>query len=364
MSWTFGKNYKVTLFGESHGQSIGVIIDGIQPGITLDFELITKEMNRRRPGKNNLSTPRDEKDKVNIQSGYFNDQTTGSALCGIINNKDTRSKDYSQMKDIMRPGHADYTGYMKYFGHNDYRGGGQFSGRLTASLCFAGAIAKQLLAEQGITVGSHIQSIAAVEDQSFAAVDVTKELLEQLSNQVMPVLDASVEQSMRETITAAKNEGDSVGGTVEGIIFHLPPGLGDPFFDSFESVLSHMLFSIPGIKGVEFGKGFDITTLKGSEANDDYYMDQDQVKTSTNNNGGILGGITTGMPVIFKVAMKPTPSIAKKQQAVNMKTRKETPLTIEGRHDPCIVPRALVVVEAVSAIVALDFLLERKKYDE
>lgn len=359
MANSFGKNFKITIFGESHGESIGVIIDGIPPGIKLDFDLIKEEMYRRRPGKDNVSTTRKEKDKVLIQSGYFNNHTTGAPLCGIIENTNKKSKDYSKLKDQMRPSHADYPGRIKYKGFNDYRGGGQFSGRLTAPLVFAGAIAKQILSEKDIHVGSHILSIGKIEEKSFHTSDLNKDNFERLKKDKLPTLDQTIKENMEEEILKHKNEGDSIGGIVEGAIIGLPVGLGEPLFNSFESHLSQLIFSIPGIKGIAFGKGFDLSKLPGSVGNDAYYYDsEDNVKTKTNNNGGLLGGLTTGMPVTFKVVFKATPSISKNQETINIKDKENINLSIQGRHDPCIVPRGLVVVEAVSAIVALDLLIE------
>jgi len=359
MSNTFGKKYKVTVYSESHGKSIGVIIDGIPPGITLDFDLIREEMYRRRPGKDNVSTTRKEKDKVLIQSGYFDDHTTGTPLCGIIENTNKKSKDYSKLKNQMRPSHADYPGRVKFQGYNDYRGGGQFSGRLTAPLVFAGAIAKQILREKGIHIGSHILSIGNIEENAFGLKDLNEEVFKQLKKEKLPTLDMKSKEKMEEEILSYKKAGDSIGGIVEGAIINLPVGLGEPLFDSFESHLSQLIFSIPGIKGIAFGKGFDLSKLPGSKGNDPYYYDdKGEIHTKTNNNGGILGGLTTGMPVTFKVAFKGTPSIAKAQETINIETKENIELSIEGRHDPCIVPRGLVVVEAASAIVALDLLIE------
>lgn len=359
MANSFGKNFKITIYGESHGKSIGVIIDGIPPGITLDFDLIKEEMYRRRPGKDNVSTTRKEKDQVLIQSGYFNDHTTGAPLCGIIENTNKKSKDYSKLKDQMRPSHADYPGRIKYRGFNDYRGGGQFSGRLTAPLVFAGAIAKQILREENIFIGSHILSIGSIEERSFNMTDLNRSFFDKLKKEKLPTIDQEVKEKMEEEILKYKKQGDSIGGVVEGAIVGLPVGVGSPLFNSFESHLSQLMFSIPGIKGIAFGEGFDLSKLPGSKGNDAYYYDSEgNVKTKTNNNGGILGGLTNGMPVTYKVAFKATPSISKNQKSINIKDKKNINLSIEGRHDPCIVPRGLVVVEAASAIVALDLLIE------
>ena len=360
MSAVWGNNLKISIFGESHGGAIGINIDGLPAGIELDLEAIDKEMKRRAPGRNNLSTARKEGDVPEIVSGFFEGKTTGTPLCAIIRNSDTRSKDYGKLKDLMRPGHADYTGKIRYGGFNDYRGGGHFSGRITAPLVFAGAVCKQVLALKGIQIGAHIKSIKSEEDRAFDYTDISRKTLKALNDMEFPLLDTSKEESMREVILSAKKEGDSVGGTIECAIAGVEPGIGNPFFDSVESTLSHLLFSVPAVKGIEFGLGFDLTEMYGSESNDDYYYDDNnEVKTKTNNNGGILGGITNGMPIVFKTAIKPTPSISKKQKTINVGTKENDELIIEGRHDPCIVQRAVPVIEAVAAIGILDLLKER-----
>ncbi|MCT4607444.1 MAG: chorismate synthase [Marinisporobacter sp.] len=360
MSGIWGNNIKVSIFGESHGKGIGVVIDGLKGGITLNLEEINREMQRRAPGKSKLTTSRKEKDQFEILSGYFNDQTTGTPLCAVIYNTNQRSKDYEKTKSMMRPGHADYTGYVKYFGANDYRGGGHFSGRITAPLVFAGAVAKQILEKKNIWIGSHIKSIGTIEEDGFDDVNVKEKVLKELTYKEFPVIDHEKGNIMKETILKAKAELDSVGGIIETAIVNLPVGVGSPFFDSIESKLSHMLFSIPGVKGVEFGEGFSITKMKGSEANDEYFIEDGEIKTFTNNNGGILGGISNGMPIIFKVALKPTPSIGKMQRSVHIEKRENINMEIEGRHDPCIVPRAVPVVEAAAAIALLDLLVEKE----
>lgn len=356
MSGIWGDKIKLSIFGESHGKAIGITIDGIQPGVLLDMDYINREMNRRAPGKNELSTSRNEKDCVEILSGYFNGRTTGTPLCAVIYNKDQHSKDYEMTKNLIRPSHGDYTGHVKYNGFNDYRGGGHFSGRITAPLVFAGAICKQILENKGIIIGSHIKSIGGIEDNSFDMVSVNEEELKKLSNSDFPLLNGFLEASMKEAILKAKGEKDSLGGIVEAAVVNLSPGIGSPFFDSVESKLAHLLFSIPGIKGVEFGLGFDISKLKGSNANDEYYIDENRIKTYSNNNGGVLGGITNGMPLVFRVAIKPTASIGKVQNTVDIEKRENTKLEIIGRHDPCIIPRVLPVVEAVTAIAMLDLM--------
>ena len=314
------------------------------------MDKIMMEMARRAPGKSSLSTPRKESDIPEILSGYFEGKTTGTPLCAIIRNSNTKSKDYSKLKDVMRPGHADYTGAVRYKGFNDYRGGGHFSGRITAPLVFAGAICKQILEVKGIIVSAHINSIGKIKDCSFLESDISDELLNSFKEKELPLINTKLEDEMRQEILSARSSGDSIGGTIECAILGVSPGIGDPFFDSVESTLAHLMFSVPAVKGIEFGKGFDISKMRGLEANDEYYLENGNIKTKTNNNGGILGGITNGMPIIFNVAIKPTASIFKEQNTVNIVTMEETTLCIEGRHDPCIVQRALPVIEAVAAI--------------
>ena len=350
MSGMWGSKIKLSIFGESHGNAIGITIDGLPAGFSIDMDKIMMEMARRAPGKSLLSTPRKESDIPEILSGYFEGKTTGTPLCAIIRNSNTKSKDYSKLKDVMRPGHADYTGAVRYKGFNDYRGGGHFSGRITAPLVFAGAICKQILEVKGIIVSAHINSIGKIKDCSFLESDISDELLNSFKEKELPLINTKLEDEMRQEILRARSSGDSIGGTIECAILGVSPGIGDPFFDSVESTLAHLMFSVPAVKGIEFGKGFDISKMRGSEANDEYYLENGNIKTKTNNNGGILGGITNGMPIIFNVAIKPTASIFKEQNAVNIVTMEETTLCIEGRHDPCIVQRALPVIEAVAAI--------------
>ncbi len=350
MSGMWGSKIKLSIFGESHGNAIGITIDGLPAGFSIDMDKIMMEMARRAPGKSSLSTPRKESDIPEILSGYFEGKTTGAPLCAIIRNSNTKSKDYSKLKDVMRPGHADYTGAVRYKGFNDYRGGGHFSGRITAPLVFAGAICKQILEVKGIIVSAHINSIGKIKDCSFLESDISDELLNSFKEKELPLINTKLEDEMRQEILSARSSGDSIGGTIECAILGVSPGIGDPFFDSVESTLAHLMFSVPAVKGIEFGKGFDISKMRGSEANDEYYLENGNIKTKTNNNGGILGGITNGMPIIFNVAIKPTASIFKEQNTVNIITMEETTLCIEGRHDPCIVQRALPVIEAVAAI--------------
>lgn len=350
MSGMWGSKIKLSIFGESHGNAIGITIDGLPAGFSIDMDKIMMEMARRAPGKSSLSTPRKESDIPEILSGYFEGKTTGTPLCAIIRNSNTKSKDYSKLKDVMRPGHADYTGAVRYKGFNDYRGGGHFSGRITAPLVFAGAICKQILEVKGIIISAHINSIGKIKDCSFLESDISDELLNSFKEKELPLINTKLEDEMRQEILSARSSGDSIGGTIECAILGVSPGIGDPFFDSVESTLAHLMFSVPAVKGIEFGKGFDISKMRGSEANDEYYLENGNIKTKTNNNGGILGGITNGMPIIFNVAIKPTASIFKEQNTVNIVTMEETTLYIEGRHDPCIVQRALPVIEAVAAI--------------
>ena len=354
MSGTWGNNIKISIFGESHGNAIGINIDGLDPGIELDLSEIYAEMSRRSPGKSHLSSIRKESDMPDIVSGYFEGKTTGTPLCAIINNEDKKSKDYSKIKDLARPGHVDYTGYIKYNSFNDYRGGGHFSGRLTAPLVFCGAICKQILKRKGIFIGSHIKKINCVEDVSFDFTNITKKELDELKSLELPLIDITKKEEMQKVITEARKSSDSVGGIVECAAIGIKPGIGDPFFDSVESVLSHLMFSIPAVKGVEFGVGFGVADMLGSECNDEFYINKKVIKTKTNNNGGILGGITNGMPLVFNVAIKPTPSIAKTQNTVNFKDNTNEKISREGRHDPCIVQRALPVIEAVAAIGIYD----------
>jgi len=360
MSSIFGYNFKVSIFGESHGEAIGVVLDGLPSGIELNLDFIKQELARRQPGKNVLSTSRKEKDEFEILSGYFQGKTTGTPLCAIIYNQDCRSGDYEELRYLLRPGHADYTGFIKYNGFNDYRGGGHFSGRLTAPLVFAGAVAKQVLKQCNVVVVSHIKSIQDVYDESFDNINIDEVLVNRLRNSDFPVLNEISGRMMKERIIAAKKEMDSVGGIIETIVLNLQPGLGSPFFDGIESLLAHILFSIPAVKGVEFGKGFDITKLRGSQANDKFALDDGRIITCTNLSGGILGGISTGMPIVFRVAIKPTPSIGVSQKTVDIYNMQETTIKVKGRHDPCIVPRAIPAVEAAAAVVILDLMLERE----
>ena len=359
MSGTWGNNIELSIFGESHGKAIGIVINGIKSGISIDMEKVEVEMQRRAPGKDKLSTPRKEADKPVILSGIFEGKTTGAPISMMIENSDTRSRDYSKTKDLMRPGHADYSGFVRYAGFNDYRGGGHFSGRITAPIVFAGAIAKQILESEGIKVGAHIKAVSNINDDSFDFVNLSSETLSSLLEKELPVLDDSKIEAIKEEIMSAKKDVDSVGGVIETGIIGVKAGVGSPFFDSLESKIASLAFSIPAVKAIEFGLGFDIAKARGSKANDEYYIEEGIIKAYSNNNGGIIGGITNGMPVIHRVAIKPTASISREQRTVNIETMQNEIIKIEGRHDPCIVQRAVVVIEAISAIAVLELLNER-----
>ena len=352
MKNTFGSSISVTLFGESHGAAIGAVIDGLAPGIEIDNEYINERLNERRPA-GAISTSRVEADEYEILSGAFNGKTTGTPLTIIIRNNNTKSKDYSSLLDMPRPSHADYTANVKYHGYQDYRGGGHFSGRITAALVAAGAIVRCALEKKGIYIGTHIKTLHGVSDRDF---DNYKEDIEALKGVTIPVLSEESREKMEAEILLARKDGDSVGGTLESAIIGIPAGVGEPWFDTVEGILAHALFSVPGIKGVEFGAGFAISDMLGSEANDDFATDGKQIFTKTNNNGGINGGITNGMPLIFRCAVKPTPSIFKPQGTVSLSDMTEQTLVIEGRHDPAIIHRARAVVDAVCAIAVADML--------
>ena len=356
MSSTWGNNIKISVFGESHSDAIGVSIDGLEAGIDLNMDEIAFEMFRRAPGNNEISTSRKETDVPDIVSGFFNGKTTGTPLCAFIKNSNTRSQDYEKTKNLIRPGHADFTGFVRYNGFNDYRGGGHFSGRLTAPIVFAGAVCKQILEKKGIKIGSHIAQIFDVCDKQFNFTDIDVNTLDNLKTNTLPFLDKSKKDAAKNRILSAKENLDSVGGIIECAVVGLYSGIGNPMFDSVESVLSHLLFSIPAVKGVEFGSGFSFATMLGSQANDSFRYDGENIKTETNNNGGINGGITNGMPIIFRTVIKPTPSIAKKQQTIDIYNKCNAEIEIQGRHDPCIVQRAVPVVEAVAAIAVYDLL--------
>ena len=351
MKNTIGNSLTVTLFGESHGKAIGAVIDGIASGIEVNEEYISSQLARRRP-KDALSTPRQEKDEFSILSGVFDGYTTGTPICITIPNADTHSSDYGELQYKMRPSHADYTANCRYDGFQDYRGGGHFSGRITAALVAAGACVLPALNKKGIYIGTKIKNIADISDIDFAC---DQDIID-ISKKNFPVLDDKTGKQMKEKILAAKCDGDSVGGVLQTAVIGIPAGVGEPWFDTVEGMLSHAIFSVPAVKGVEFGLGFGFADTTGSVANDQMYVDGNTVKCYTNNNGGVLGGITNGMPIVFNTVIKPTPTIGKEQKTVDINTMSNTTLAARGRHDPCIVHRAAVVVESVTALVIADML--------
>lgn len=355
MKNSLGENLTVTIFGESHGSYIGVVLDGLAPGIPVDKEFINHQLDLRRPsGK--ISTARVEQDEFILASGVFKDKTTGTPLTILIPNSVQHSKDYEKNAMLARPGHADYTANVKYHGFQDYRGGGHFSGRITAALVAAGGIVIPELAKKGIKIASHIQSLGGIKDRSFNNYDQDIEALGKTNFAVLDLEKAALMKAKAEEIAA---EGDSIGGVLETLVTGMPAGVGEPWFGTLEGLLSYALFSVPAIKGVQFGSGFDLVDHKGSEFNDPFFMEGNKVLTKSNNNGGINGGISNGMPIIFRSAVKPTPSIYKEQDTINMKEKSDAKLQIEGRHDPAIIHRARVVVDSVTALVIYDALVGR-----
>ena len=353
MSSTYGNILKLSIFGQSHGAAIGMTLDGIPAGLPVNYEELQIFLNRRAPGQNDFSTPRKEADKPEFLSGIVNGFTCGAPIAAMIRNHNTRSGDYDLLKDCPRPGHADYTAEVKYGGFQDVAGGGHFSGRLTAPLCIAGGLCKQWLALQGIFVAAHILQIANIQDTQF---DPVLPELSAISND-FPVIDQQAGQAMRCVIGSSRTDGDSVGGIIECAITGLPAGLGDPMFDGMESRIASIVYGIPAVKGIDFGIGFDCSLLKGSQNNDAYQIINNKIYTKTNHAGGILGGISSGMPIIFRTAIKPTPSIAKQQESISLSRKETVALRVPGRHDPCIVPRAVPVVEAAAAIAVFDAYL-------
>lgn len=354
----FGNNMKISVFGQSHSEGIGIVIDGFPAGFSIDMDALNRFMARRAPGRNEYSTKRNEADEPRFLSGVVDNITCGAPICAVIMNTDTRSKDYKNIMDIPRPAHADFTAQYKFGGFQDVRGGGHFSGRLTAPLCIAGAICMQYLASKGIHIGAHISSIGGIHDTRFNPLGESVELLDRIKTDDFPVIDPTAKEAMQAKILEAKADADSVGGSIECIVTGLPIGIGDPMFGGLENVISSAVFAVPAIKGIEFGNGFACAELRGSENNDPYYYAEDgSIRTSTNNHGGILGGISSGMPLLFRVAVKPTPSIGKEQQSISFSERKDAPLVIHGRHDPCILPRAVPCIEAVTAIALADLLI-------
>lgn len=355
MKNTFGSSLTVTLFGESHGAAIGAVLDGMPSGVDVDTGRISHELSLRRPaGK--VSTARREADEFVIESGVFRGKTTGTPICIVIPNKDTRSEDYDAMHRAARPGHADLTAFFKYGGYEDYRGGGHFSGRITAALVAVGAIVRSVLEKKGVTVATHVHSIAGIPDRGF---ENTEEDIKKLSVMNFPVLDDMAAEKMNEAILAAASEGDSVGGVLESVVWGVPGGVGEPWFDTLESVIAHALFSVPAVKGVEFGDGFALAAMRGSEANDPIRVTGGKMTPVTNHSGGILGGISSGAPIVVRSAVKPTATIFKKQDTVDLVTGENTEIEAKGRHDPCIVHRAAAVVNNLLPIVIGDMLLQK-----
>lgn len=353
MSSIYGKNIQVSVFGQSHSPAIGVTINGLPAGQKIDMEKLNAFLARRAPGNAAFATTRKEADAPEFLSGLVEDTTCGAPLTAIIRNTNTRSSDYENLKTLPRPAHADFTAQMKFGGYQDVAGGGHFSGRLTAPLCIAGGICMQALENAGISVTAHIASIKDVSDTPFNPVRITAP-----KDGAFPLLDETKKEEMLNVIENARKQADSVGGTIECAVTGVPIGLGEPMFDGLENRIAQIIFGIPAIKGIEFGNGFEATHLYGSENNDPFVLQNDEIATKTNNHGGILGGISSGMPILFRVAVKPTPSIGQKQQSVNMQTMEESELVIKGRHDPCIVPRAVPCVEAAAAIAILDAMLD------
>ena len=353
MSSSYGENLRIHIFGESHGPAVGVTVEGIPAGERVDLEELQRFLDRRAPGRSAWSTPRKEADIPEFLSGLREGRTCGTPLTAILKSANTRSGDYDALRDVPRPGHADYTAWVKYGESRDSRGGGHFSGRLTAPLCVAGGICLQLLAREGITVLSRIAAIGGIRDEG--------ELTASTAEKAFPTVSDSAGEAMRSAIAAARAEGDSLGGVIECAVLGLPAGLGDPMYDGMENRSAAAVFGVPAVKGIEFGAGFAAAGLRGSENNDAFSVENGRIITDSNHCGGILGGITDGMPLTFRAAVKPTPSLARPQQSVDLKTGEIVPLTVTGRHDPCIVPRAVPCLEAAAAIAVYDALLARRK---
>lgn len=359
MSSLWNNRISISIFGESHGPAIGVVIDNLPPGEHIDIEELGRFLSRRAPKKDGTTTMRSEKDLPQIMSGLINDKTTGTPLCAFIQNTDTRSKDYSNISKLARPGHADYTGAVRYKGFNDIRGGGHFSGRLTAPLCFAGAICGQILEKRGIYTRAHIAEIHNIKDDMFDRTNVNKNEILDVRYKKFPVINDSRGEEMFEDIQKARIGCESLGGIIECACVNVPAGIGSPIFDGLENTLAQLIFGIPAVKGLEFGAGFLTAKMVGSQNNDDFYVDErGHVKTKTNNHGGILGGISSGMPITLNVAIKPTPSISKPQDTIDLGDMKNDVLSIKGRHDPCIVPRAVPCVEAAVNIGILSHMID------
>lgn len=360
MSSNYGENLKLSIFGQSHGAAIGMTLDGIPAGLQVDFNALQAFLNRRAPGTDDTATSRKEADKPEFLAGIVNGYTCGAPIAAVISNTNTRSGDYEQLKDIPRPGHADYTAQIKYGGYQDVSGGGHFSGRLTAPLCIAGGLCKQWLNDMGVQLSAHILNIGTIEDNTLDWCDPE---LDQISAD-FPVISRLAGENMRKAILTAKANGDSLGGVIECFVTGLPAGIGEPMFGGVESRIAQIMYGVPAVKGVEFGAGFSAAALTGKENNDAYIIENGKVKTATNHCGGILGGITNGMPVVFRVAVKPTPSIACTQQSISLSSMEAKSLNVQGRHDPCIVPRAVPVIEAAAAIAIYDMILGNTQVKE
>ena len=359
MSSTWKNNISFTVFGESHGPAIGVCMDNVPPGESIDVDKIYKFMSRRAPKKDGTTTMRKESDIPQIISGYHNGKTTGTPLVAMIANSDQHSQDYNNLSKLARPGHADYTGALRYRGFNDIRGGGHFSGRLTAPLCFAGAVAQQILEKRGIYIGAHISEIHGITDKSFDPINTSRQDIIELKDKDFPVIIDVQGNEMKKEILRAREEQDSVGGIIECIAINVPAGIGSPIFDGLENSIAQLISGIPAVKGLEFGAGFDVAKMTGSENNDEFYVNERGiVVTKTNSHGGILGGISSGMPITLRVAVKPTPSISRPQETVDYSAMKNETLVVKGRHDPCIVPRAVPCVEAAVSLAILSHMLE------
>ena len=360
MSSEYGKALKISVFGQSHGKAIGVNIDGLPSGEQIDLEELYAFMARRAPGKSEFATKRSEADMPVFLSGIENNKTCGFPVCAIIENKDTRSTDYAGLSRTPRPSHADYTALLRYGESVDLRGGGHFSGRLTAPLCIAGGIAKQILARRGIFIGAHLSSVGTAKDEKFPLYP-TKELFDEVAKKELPVINDELGKKMAEQIREAAADADSVGATIECAITGFPAGIGSPMFDGIENRIAQAIFGISAVKGIEFGAGFESSEMRGSKNNDPFRIENGKIVTETNNCGGILGGISNGMPIVFRAAFKPTPSIGIEQKTVDVKMMENTTVTVKGRHDPCVAVRAVPVVEAVAATVILDMLLEESE---
>jgi len=361
MTNTFGTIFRISSFGESHGKIIGIIVDGVPAGLDFDMNFIQNELDKRKPAQSRLTSTRSEIDEVKVYSGVFNGKATGAPICLIIENKDIDSSEYEKLKNFLRPSQVDYPALKKYGGFADYRGSGRFSGRITAGFVMAGAIAKQVLKKHNISVFAYTKSIGDIEDDQEYEIDDLERFIGMRENSIIRALNHEKSKQMEALIEEVKRENDSIGGTIKCIVGNVPPGVGGPVFNSLESNLSKAIFSIPAIKGIEFGRGFKAARMRGSEHNDPWISRNGKIEAIKNDSGGIIGGISTGMPIEFTAAMKPTASIGIPQKTINVETLKSSEIQIKGRHDPCIVPRAIVIIEAMTAIVLVDQLLMEGK---